>query len=93
MTFEEYLVGKKIDPKLFREGDPELWLSWERDFAQQHPASFTAQKLYLINGVRRKYHLKAAEVAATSVTDSGQPASKPAVKPAARPIVRPKPKM
>ena len=59
MTFEEYLVGKKIDPTLFREGDPEMWSSWERDFAQQHPAIFTAHMLYLINAISRKYHLKA----------------------------------
>lgn len=83
MTFEEYLVSKKIDPVLFREGDPTLWLSWERDFAEQHPASFTSQKLYLINAIRRKYHLKV----------SAPPAEKPAARPAARPIVRPKPKM
>ncbi|MFO7257274.1 MAG: hypothetical protein DIU61_006240 [Bacteroidota bacterium] len=92
MSFEEYLVGKKIDPALFRAGDPELWSSWERDFAQQHPASFTAQKLYLINAVRRKYHLKASEAPMTPA-DTGQAAAKPAAKPAARPIVRPKPKM
>lgn len=83
MTFEEYLVSKKIDPVLFREGDPTLWSSWERDFAEQHPASFTSQKLYLINAIRRKYHLKV----------SAPPAEKPAARPAARPIVRPKPKM
>jgi hypothetical protein len=86
MTFEEYLVSKKIDPVLFRDGDPALWSSWERDFEQQHPASFTAQKLYLINTVRRKYHLKAAP-------DTAQPAEKPAARPSARPIVKPKPKM
>ncbi|MDV3307216.1 MAG: hypothetical protein LOY03_00155 [Cyclobacteriaceae bacterium] len=89
MTFEEYLVGKKIDPTLFREGDPEMWSSWERDFAQQHPASFTAQKLYLINAIRRKYHLKATPAPAES-TQAGE---KPPARPSARPIVRPKPKM
>lgn len=89
MTFEDYLVSKKIDPTLFREGEPDLWSSWERDFAQQHPASFTAQKLYLINAIRRKYHHKAPAPQA----DTAQPADKPAARPAARPVVRPKPKM
>lgn len=89
MTFEEYLVGKKIDPVLFREGEPALWSSWERDFAQLHPASFTAQKLYLINTLRRKYHLKVSTPQAGHVPA----AEKPANKPSARPIVRPKPKM
>lgn len=91
MTFEEYLTGKKIDPALFREGEPELWSSWERDFTQQHPASFTAQKLYLINTIRRKYHLKTPVAAAPEA--SSQPSEKPAAKQTARPIVRPKPKM
>ncbi|HEX7013999.1 MAG TPA: hypothetical protein VF191_00710 [Cyclobacteriaceae bacterium] len=89
MTFEEYLVSKKIDPVLFREGDPTLWSSWERDFAEQHPASFTSQKLYLVNAIRRKYHLKVSAPPA----NVAQPAEKPAARPAARPIVRPKPKM
>ncbi|HEY8511558.1 MAG TPA: hypothetical protein VIL31_06340 [Cyclobacteriaceae bacterium] len=90
MSFEEYLVGKKIDPALFRQGDPELWSSWEREFEQMHPASFTAQKLYLINAIRRKYHLKTSEGPAPPA-DAEQP--KPVAKPVARPVVRPKPKM
>jgi hypothetical protein len=55
-----------------------------------HPASFTAQKLYLINAIRRKYHLKTSEGPAPPA-DAEQP--KPVAKPVARPVVRPKPKM
>lgn len=92
MTFDEYLAGKKIDPALFRAGDPRLFSSWERDFMQQHPASFTAQKLYLINTIRRKYHLK-APVTPVAEGSAEAPVQKPAAKAPARPIVRPKPKM
>jgi hypothetical protein len=48
------------------------------------PASFTAQKLYLINPLRRKYTLKITEVTAAPK------ASTPA---AARPVMKPKPKI
>ena len=57
MTFEEYLIDKKIDSDLFKNGDPALWTEFKSQFATMHPKSFTAQKLYLINGIRRKYHL------------------------------------
>lgn len=58
MTFEAYLNSKKINSQLFREKEPEIWALWEREFSQMHPNSFTAQKLYLLNPVRRKYLLK-----------------------------------
>ena len=85
MTFDEYLTGKKIDSQRFREEEPDVWASWLHDFEQQHPASFTAQKLYLINAIRRKYHLKAT---APTPPSANVPAGK-----AARPVFKPKPKM
>lgn len=87
MTFDEYLSGKKIDSQKFREQEPVVWASWERDFAQLHPASFTAQKLYLINPLRRKYHLTPPSEGKALAGEA-----KAGVK-AARPVVRPKPKM
>ncbi|HEX6892184.1 MAG TPA: hypothetical protein VF141_15865 [Chryseolinea sp.] len=57
MDFEAYLISKKIDSALFHKAEPDLWASWKVEFEQMHPASFTAQKLYLINPVRRKYLL------------------------------------
>ncbi|MCG8474571.1 MAG: hypothetical protein MI784_03720 [Cytophagales bacterium] len=57
MDFLEYLLSKKIDAKAFREGDASLWESFERDFQHMHPSSFTARKLYHINGLRLKYPL------------------------------------
>ncbi|MEO7988989.1 MAG: hypothetical protein ABI663_05570 [Chryseolinea sp.] len=66
-----------------------------------HPNSFTSQKLYLINPIRRKYTLKIemvvkAETESSSVVNESPSATKPEVssKPAApKPVFRPKPKM
>jgi hypothetical protein len=58
MTFEEYLITKKIDETTFRRAEPDLYESWRMEFEHVHPNSFTAQKLYLINPLRRKYLLK-----------------------------------
>ena len=84
MNFEEYLISKKIDSQVFRAAEPALWNEWSGLFEVMSPASFTAQKLYLINPLRRKYLLKAAEVAA---------APKVSVPAAARPVMKPKPKI
>ena len=84
MTFEEYLISKKIDSQAFRAAEPSLWNEWNGLFEAMSPASFTAQKLYLINPLRRKYLLKITEVA------SAPKANAPAV---ARPVMKPKPKI
>ena len=80
MDFHTYLAGKKIDEAAFKKAEPDQYHQLKSVFDQVHPDSFTAQKLFLINPIRRKYPLKVEEVA--------QP-----VKPkAARPMIRPKPK-
>ncbi len=84
MNFEEYLISKKIDSQTFRAAEPLLWNEWSELFAAMSPASFTAQKLYLINSIRRKYLLKTPEVVA--------PPKASAVV-AAKPIMKPKPKI
>ena len=56
--FEEYLSSKKIDTKIFKEKEPELWKEWCALFAKVHPNSFSQQKLYLINPIRRQFPLK-----------------------------------
>ncbi|MEM9671607.1 MAG: hypothetical protein ACFB15_15655 [Cyclobacteriaceae bacterium] len=56
-TFEEYLEKKKIDSSAFQQAEEELWLEWQGLFEQIHPDSFTSQKLFLINPIRRKYPL------------------------------------
>ena len=57
MDFETYLRNKKIDPLTFQKGEPVLWQEFKSLFDQVHPDSFTAQKLFLINPIRRKYPL------------------------------------
>jgi hypothetical protein len=82
MTFEEYLVKKKIDSAAFKLAEPAQWQEWSVLFESMSEASFTAQKLYLINPTRRKYLLK------EELAEKSKPA--PVV---AKPVMRPKPKM
>ena len=63
MNFEEYLITKKIDSSAFKHGDAELWDIFKNHFEQMHPNSFTAQKLFLINDIRRKYTLVQPDIA------------------------------
>ncbi|EAY28220.1 hypothetical protein [Microscilla marina] len=58
MDFEEFLKNKKIDENLFKEKEHARWQEWKTLFEQMHPNSFTAQKKFLINDIRRKYLLK-----------------------------------
>ncbi len=60
-AFEEFLKNKKIDSARFKATEPARWQEWQELFIQMHPKSFTAQKLYLINPIRRKYPLPTAE--------------------------------
>ncbi|MFN8340897.1 MAG: hypothetical protein U0V64_04440 [Cyclobacteriaceae bacterium] len=55
MTLETYLADKKIDADSFRLNDPERYNEWSVLIAKLHPASFTSQKLYLINKIRRQF--------------------------------------
>jgi hypothetical protein len=58
MTFEEYLISKKIDRNLFKNSDSDLFHSWENMFNQIHPLSFTEQNKFIVNKIRRKYPIK-----------------------------------
>lgn len=80
MNFEEHLTSKKIDSKAFQQAEPQEWQAWKVIFDEISPASFTAQKLYRINPIRRKYKLTA------SVTEAS--AAPPAAKP--KPVFKPK---
>jgi hypothetical protein len=55
MNFEDYLRLKKIDPLRFAEAEPALFADWKRIFEQVSADSFTAQKKFLLNPIRRKY--------------------------------------
>jgi hypothetical protein len=109
VDFEAYLISKKIDSGRFLKAEPEVWKTWKSEFDQMHPNSFTAQKLYLINPVRRKYQLKQESVEvpvasppASIEKSAGIPASETPstgatpVKPkpvVPRPVFNPKPKI
>jgi hypothetical protein len=87
VTFEEYLSGKKIDAMAFEQAEKDLVKEWRQEFDQMHPKSFTAQKLFLINGIRRRFPLK-TEQANQSLTDAKPAATAAPAKP--KPIMRPK---
>jgi hypothetical protein len=106
MNLEEYLTSKKIDSAAFLKAEPELWKSWNVEFQQMHPNSFTVQKLNLINPIRRKYPLPVVEKPESPTPAPDQPTTPPAlelktVSPAAanpkpsipKPVFKPKPKM
>lgn len=81
MTFEEYLAAKKIDSTAFKSAEPQRWKEWEGLFSQLSEQSFTAQKLYLINPTRRKYHLKESSVPKAEPTPAPAAKVKPVIKP------------
>lgn len=79
MTFEEYLASKKIDAVRFKKSESEQYGEWQLLFEQMHPESFTAQKLFLINPLRRRFQLREEE-------------AKTERKPQMKPKILPKPK-
>jgi len=109
MTFDDYLLSKKIDRDSFQKMEPALFESWRNEFAHLHPNSFTSQKLYLINPIRRKYPLKIVPVVApekkVQANATPEPAAAAPVKSEttsnpegqtpkpARPVFKPKPKI
>ena len=61
LTFAAYLKSKKIDLKSFFKDEKETFEKWKKEFDQMHPNSFTQQKLFLINKIRREFPLQEAE--------------------------------
>lgn len=57
MEFEAYLKQKKIVATAFKLAEKARYEEWEQAFSEMHADSFTAQKKFLINDTRRKYHL------------------------------------
>jgi hypothetical protein len=74
--FATYLTGKKIDPEKFEKGDPSTFAEYQSQFAEMHPASFTSQKLFMINKLRRSYPItnENGEVEAPIQRSSPRPA-------------------
>jgi len=65
MEFEEYLKAKKIDSTAFNKADSGRYAEWKAIFQTMHPDSFTSQKKFLINDIRRRYHLNDQEISAS----------------------------
>ena len=61
MDWEEYCIKKKIDSAAFKAAEPQRWAEFKAIFEQMHPNSFTEQKKFLINDLRRHYHLNTVE--------------------------------
>ena len=61
MDFITYLKSKKIDPIKFKDELLDQYEEWLKIFDHLHPDSFTQQKLFLVNKLRRKYTLKEEE--------------------------------
>ncbi len=57
MSFDDYLIAKKIDAQRFRQAEPTLYTEWAVLFELVHPDSFTVQKKFLLNALRRQYLL------------------------------------
>ena len=83
MKFADYLKAKKIDQQAFAKHDSNRYAEFLSIFEQIHQDSFTAQKLFLINQIRKKYPLIFSETEETKAKT---------IK-AAKPKVNVKPKM
>lgn len=78
MQFDDYLKEKKIDPEQFKISEPDQYEEFLSIFDQVHPNSFTQQKLFLINQIRRRFQLKEQkEVKKPPVTKAIKPKIKP----------------
>lgn len=92
-TFETYLAEKKIDSHAFKDNEPEQWQEFYALFEAVHPESFTIQKKFLINNIRRQYPLKIpivvpeAEPVSTTLATAPTPTSKPARPVLKRPVI------
>jgi hypothetical protein len=91
VTFDEFLIAKRIDGRAFRQAEPQVFDAWKNEFQQMHVNSFTVQKLNLINPIRRKFHLNEPVKPDVDVTPAA-PTAKPVAPRIAKPMMKPKPK-
>lgn len=77
MNFQEYLLSKRIDSEAFKASEGELWENWRKEFEMISAVGFTAQKLFLINPIRRKYTAKPAEKTTAAAPPPQAPAASP----------------
>ncbi len=55
ISFDEYLIQKKIDKNLFLKAKPQVFEEWKTLFEQVHPDSFTNQMKFHLNRIRREF--------------------------------------
>lgn len=58
MTFEEYLKKKKINPDAFKAERPDEYKKLKDFFDGSGEANFNNAKKFIINQIRRDFHLK-----------------------------------
>jgi hypothetical protein len=63
--FTDYLAKKNIHAERFKAEMPEMYAEWKQFFLQTHPKSFTMQKLFQMNEIRRKFILNDKNVSIT----------------------------
>ncbi|WP_299705680.1 hypothetical protein [uncultured Pontibacter sp.] len=81
MTFEEYLVKKRINREAFAAEDPARYRVWENMYAQMHPNSFYVSVKMMLNDVRLRYHLREEDVPKPTTTAAPRPAARRATAP------------
>lgn len=59
--FNQYLKAKKINPHRFKEAMETRYLEFLQVFDKVSSASFTAQKLFWLNRLRREFPLPAEQ--------------------------------
>ncbi|PVY44158.1 hypothetical protein C8E01_101524 [Pontibacter virosus] len=84
MTFEEYLIKKRINREAFAAEDPARYQAWESMYAQMHPNSFYVAVKMVLNNVRLRYHLREEDVPRPATTAAPRPAARRAAAPAGR---------
>lgn len=55
--FDQYLIAKKINPGRFRKAMETQYKEFRVIFNEVSPSSFTAQKLFWLNRLRREFPL------------------------------------
>ncbi|EJF11786.1 hypothetical protein [Pontibacter sp. BAB1700] len=85
MTFEEYLVKKRINKEAFAAEDPARYQAWESMYAQMHPNSFYVAVKMVLNNVRLRYHLREEDVPKPATTAAPRPAARRAAAPVPKP--------
>ncbi len=73
----------------FEQAEKDLVREWRYEFEQMHPNSFTAQKLFLINGIRRRFPIKVKVEELNQEAKDANPQA-PANPARPKPIMRPK---